>query len=103
MLSLCAVNSHPTDYGRGRTSISLDGRIIVASNLYDGFDCYDIKTQTWVHTFHTRITHNVPIPVEFIQDDSALLFGSSCGDVAVWELKSRNWLASLRHSGEQSY
>ena len=79
--------------------MSSDGEILVASNLYDGFDCYTVKTQSLAHTFRTRIAQNIPLPVQFIHDDKALIFGSSCGDVTIWELDSHNWLDSLRHSG----
>ncbi|KAI0759946.1 hypothetical protein BC629DRAFT_1295105 [Irpex lacteus] len=84
----------------GRTAASADRNVIVASNLYNGFDCYSTITRSLVHTFRTRITHNVPLPIEFIHDSAALLFGSSCGDVTLWELESHNWVDSLRHAGQ---
>ena len=84
----------------GRTAFSEKQNIIVASNLYDGFDCYSTTTRSLVHTFRTRITQNVPLPVQFIHGGSALLFGSACGDVSIWDEVSHNWEDSLRHAGE---
>ncbi|KAI0685132.1 hypothetical protein BC835DRAFT_1290948 [Cytidiella melzeri] len=83
----------------GRTSVSGNGLVLVASNLYDGFDCYDLQSRAWFHTFCARITRNLPLPIEFIHEDKALLLGSPCGDVTIWELESHNWLDSLRHTG----
>lgn len=89
-------------WSSGKAAVSKNGDTIVTSNLYDGFDCYSTSNRSYFHTFRTRITTNIPLPIEFIHDGAALLFGSSCGDVTIWELVSHNWEDSLRHDGMYS-
>ncbi|RPD57156.1 hypothetical protein L227DRAFT_468725, partial [Lentinus tigrinus ALCF2SS1-6] len=84
----------------GRTTVSSDGKVIVASNLYDGFDMYDIASRGWFKTLVTPITQNVPLPVLITHDLEELFAGSPSGHVRVYDFASGEEELILDHHGQ---
>ncbi|KAG2144071.1 WD40-repeat-containing domain protein [Suillus cothurnatus] len=63
----------------GGACFSADGKTVVVSNLFDGFDCYNISNGRHLTNLPTPIIHNVPLPSLFIEGGKSILCGSSCG------------------------
>ncbi|KAI0695260.1 hypothetical protein C8T65DRAFT_552067, partial [Cerioporus squamosus] len=69
------------------------------SNLYDGFDLYRLSDLTHVRTFQVDTRLNVPLPALFIEDASALVLGSSCGQVRIVDASAGDVIQELDHNG----
>ncbi|EIW59181.1 uncharacterized protein TRAVEDRAFT_122172, partial [Trametes versicolor FP-101664 SS1] len=83
----------------GRSDVA-SGQRLVVSNLYDGFDLYDIATREHVRTLKTALAVNVPLPVILTSHDSEIIAGSSSGEVRVFDPSSGEELQVLDHDGE---
>ncbi|KAI9059819.1 hypothetical protein FKP32DRAFT_1579130, partial [Trametes sanguinea] len=83
----------------GRSGADMDEHLAV-SNLYDGFDLYDIETGAHVHTYTTALPVNVPLPVVVTSDGSELITGSAYGKVEVFNPASHERLQRLDHNGQ---
>ncbi|KAI0822493.1 hypothetical protein BC628DRAFT_1327261 [Trametes gibbosa] len=88
-----------TPYCRGRSSASSENMLAV-SNLYDGFDIYNLSTQSHVRTFQVTLSVNLPLPVLLASDGSECVFGSSSGEVRIVDPTSAQELQILNHDGE---
>ncbi|KAJ2926235.1 hypothetical protein H1R20_g10858, partial [Candolleomyces eurysporus] len=77
------IGSH--SYRIGRSALNIKGTLIVCSNLFDGFDLYDIETRSYICTLpQTSPEHiNVPLPVLFVHDNQEILIGSAHGKVQI--------------------
>lgn len=69
------------------------------SNLFDGFDCYDIDSGRYLTNLPTPIIQNVPLPSVFIEGDQSILCGSSCGYVLIYSGDMKSVIQVLRHGG----
>ncbi|KAG1854914.1 hypothetical protein F4604DRAFT_1591054, partial [Suillus subluteus] len=76
-----------------------DGRNVVVSNLFDGFDRYDIGNGRHLANLPTPIIHNLPLPSLFIEGGQSILCGSSCGYVLIYSGNMNSVLQVLRHGG----
>src|ERR1700709_767492 len=83
----------------GGACFSADGRTAVLSNLFDGFDCYNINDGGHLANLPPPIIHNVPLPSLFIEGDQSILCGSSCGYVLLYSGNMKSILQVLRHAG----
>ncbi|EIW54899.1 uncharacterized protein TRAVEDRAFT_131739 [Trametes versicolor FP-101664 SS1] len=89
----------PAETRIGRSALSPDHRSIVVCNLVDGFDRYRIDHQRRVQQYSVRLGENIPLPVCFIHDGDALLFGSACGDVSIVDEDDASLIQVLHHPG----
>ncbi|KAG1848457.1 hypothetical protein F4604DRAFT_1593994, partial [Suillus subluteus] len=76
-----------------------NGRNVVVSNLFDGFNCYDINNGRHLANLATPIIQNVSLPSLFIDGGQSILCGSSCGYVLIYSGNMNSVLQVLRHSG----
>lgn len=72
---------------------------MAVSNLYDGCDLYDLNDQTHLRTFQVNTKINVPLPVLFVQTASAVVMGTSCGEVRIIDVSAGVVLQVLDHNG----
>ncbi|RPD67247.1 hypothetical protein L227DRAFT_605647 [Lentinus tigrinus ALCF2SS1-6] len=84
----------------GRSTVSSDGNVIVVSNLYDGFDMYDVRSRGWLKTLTIPISENVPLPVLITHDLEELFLGSPSGHVRVYDFASVEEELILEHNDE---
>ncbi|OCH83985.1 hypothetical protein OBBRIDRAFT_697070, partial [Obba rivulosa] len=83
----------------GCSSLSPDHKTIVISNLLNGFDLYDLQSRVLLQTYTVRMRENVILPVRFIHNGTALLFGSSCGMVTIVDRSTGCLIDVLSHGG----
>lgn len=81
------------------SAVSLDEKVIVVSNLYDGLDWYNIPDRTFSRSVPLRINHNVPIPVLLIDDEKFLLVGGTSGNVKILDAHTAETIQTLEHDG----
>ncbi|KAG2745531.1 WD40 repeat-like protein [Suillus brevipes Sb2] len=81
----------------GAACFSADGKTVVVSNLFDGFDCYSIGNGEHLANLPTPIMHNVPLPSLFIEGGKSILCGSSCGYALLYSGNMNTVLQVLRH------
>ncbi|KAI0054364.1 hypothetical protein BV25DRAFT_1817164, partial [Artomyces pyxidatus] len=86
----------------GRSALSSDHKYLALSNLFDGFDLYRLPDGRFLKNFPGLLTDNVPIPLCFVHDGTALLFGSSSGLPTLWSVKTCSLLQGLRHPSTTS-
>ncbi|KAJ3521679.1 hypothetical protein NMY22_g12214 [Coprinellus aureogranulatus] len=89
----------------GKSAVDRQGKLLACSNLYDGFDLYDIssrKARRWLRTIHQEaaVNENVILPVEFVHEDSSLLLGSSCGTVVLCSVGIPPRITELDHGAD---
>ncbi|KAG2094663.1 WD40-repeat-containing domain protein [Suillus discolor] len=82
----------------GGACFSADGRVAV-SNLFDGFDCYDINSGKHLANLPTPIIQSIPLPSVFIEGGQSILCGSSCGYALIYSGNMKSVLQVLRHGG----
>jgi WD40 repeat protein len=71
----------------------------VVDNATDGFDLYNIETNSFLRNFPTGIpTKNYPKQVAFGEDAKVVVGGSDHGVVYVFDRKTGNILDVLRHA-----
>ncbi len=87
------------DLSSGRIALSPNEDLLAVSNLCDGFDLYQLSDQAHLRTFQVNTQINVPLPSLFIEDASALVMGSSCGEVQIMDVSAGLVLQELDHSG----
>ncbi|KAF5335840.1 hypothetical protein D9611_009734 [Ephemerocybe angulata] len=87
----------PRSYRIGRSAVDRAGQTMVCSNLYDGFDIYDIGTCKHLRTIHEYVDsdNNVPLPVLFIHNDAHVLCGTANGRVTVAATREDDSLAQF--------
>ncbi|KAI9063129.1 hypothetical protein FKP32DRAFT_1572484, partial [Trametes sanguinea] len=83
----------------GRSAAS-GSKLLAVSNLYDGFDIYDVTTQLHVRTCSIPLTVNLPLPVLISSDESELITGSASGEVRTHDPVTGSVLQLLDHRGE---
>lgn len=76
----------------------------MVSNLYDGLDVYALEYNPpkLVDTFPLSIEHNVPIPVQHVDDGAVLLCGGSTGSARLLRSDDGEIIQLLEHGGELS-
>ncbi|KAH7904585.1 WD40-repeat-containing domain protein [Hygrophoropsis aurantiaca] len=82
----------------GCSAVSPTEKFIVVSNLYNGFDQYDIQDGSWMRTYSTPITENIILPVIFADQGHTIILGSPCGFVMICRANSNEFLQGLRHA-----
>ncbi|EIW54258.1 WD40 repeat-like protein [Trametes versicolor FP-101664 SS1] len=82
----------------GRAAISPDQKSIVVCNLLDGFDRYRIDRAKKVQSYSVKHHINIALPVAFIHDGDALLFGSACGTATIVDKDDGSLIQSLTHT-----
>ena len=83
----------------GRLALTPDERFITLSNLYDGFDLYNLRDRAWVRTFRVDTQLNVPLPALVVEDGRRLFTGTSCGQVILFDLHTGVETEQLSHDG----
>lgn len=86
----------------GRSTISLDEKTLVVSNLYDGLDWYSIPNRAFSRAVPIRIVRNKPIPVLFIDNGNAIMVGGSSGAVRILDSRTAETMQTLDHSSKLS-
>ncbi|KAJ8454224.1 hypothetical protein ONZ51_g13155 [Trametes cubensis] len=82
-----------------RMSTMVDSRLLVLSNLYDGFDVYDIESKQYVRTYSVRNHDNLPLPVVATADSLEVVAGTSSGDVCIFDINDVQATQHLDHDG----
>ncbi|KAI6000464.1 WD40-repeat-containing domain protein [Pisolithus albus] len=85
----------------GSMSISHDGTMLVVSNLTSGFDIYHLNDSSLDGSL-LQPSNGMLVPVAFIHGGQAILGGSTCGRVQIWDSMNRSLLGTLMHDGEIS-
>ncbi|KAI0643949.1 WD40-repeat-containing domain protein [Trametes meyenii] len=85
----------------GRSAMS-GVKLLAVSNLYDGFDVYDVTAdfQKHLRTFAVPLSINLPLPVLLTSDESEMVVGSSSGKVHVFDPTTGRELQLLDHAGD---
>ena len=88
----------------GRSAVSPDEKSIVVSNLFDGLDWYTLSDQKLSHTvpYPINLQHNVPVPVQFTDDGTAIIVGGTCGSGRVLDASTFETIQMLPHDGTSS-
>ena len=81
------------------SAVSLDEKVVVVANLYDGLDWYSIPDRTFGRSVPFRINHNVPIPVLLIDNGKALLVGGTSGNATILDAHTAETIQTLEHDG----
>ncbi|KAG2003768.1 hypothetical protein CC2G_004346 [Coprinopsis cinerea AmutBmut pab1-1] len=94
----------PRSYRLGRSIVDSEDRYLIASNLYDGFDVYDISRSDlqYLYTITTPIesSRNVPLPLCLIHRQQHIVLGATKGDVYIASLDSGEVLETLDHDSD---
>lgn len=87
---------------RGWSAISPGEKHIVVLNLFDGLNFYSIADRTLSYSVHCPINQqkNVPVPVLFNNDGSAIILGGMSGSMRVLDSSSCETLQVLSHDGQ---
>lgn len=93
-----SLRRHLNPIVRGFSAISSDETTLAISNLFDGLDMYDLKSQQFTRTLPTYIMENVLIPLVFVHNDQAILVGSAHGAVKILNCLTGDTYADLSHS-----
>ncbi|KAI6011549.1 WD40-repeat-containing domain protein [Pisolithus microcarpus] len=83
----------------GSMSISHDGSMLVVSNLTSGFDIYHLNNSSLDGSM-LQPSNGMLVPVAFIHRGQAILGGSTCGRVQIWDSTDRSLLGTLMHDDE---
>ncbi|KAF6755599.1 hypothetical protein DFP72DRAFT_811258, partial [Ephemerocybe angulata] len=83
----------------GRSAVDSANRFIVCSNLFDGFDIYDLKYRKYKRTIQNKYDkdQNAVLPVLFVNNDSDILTGSTKGKVMVASVTDDSKVTRLDH------
>ena len=81
--------------------MSSDGTLLVASNLYDGFDVYDLERRQWLRTCTIVIRDNVPLPALITHNEEELILGSPLGKVRICDPLLATEKFILDHGGKR--
>ncbi|KAF5313343.1 hypothetical protein D9611_008600 [Ephemerocybe angulata] len=86
----------------GRSAVDSANRFIVCSNLFDGFDIYDLKYRKYKRTIQNKYDkdQNAVLPVLFVNNDSDILTGSTKGKVMVASVTDDSKVTRLDHGAE---
>ncbi|KIK19047.1 hypothetical protein PISMIDRAFT_108420 [Pisolithus microcarpus 441] len=82
----------------GSMSVSHDGSMLVVSNLTSGFDIYHLNDSSLDGSV-LQPSNGMLVPVAFIHGGQAILGGSTCGRVQIWDSTDRSLLGTLMHDG----
>lgn len=91
-------DNHSNLYSRGR-SATVGSKLLVLSNLFDGFDLYNIESKKHVKTYPIRNDVNLPLPVVVAADALEVITGSSSGDVHIIDIQDVQETQHLGHDG----
>ncbi|KAF5324007.1 hypothetical protein D9611_008263 [Ephemerocybe angulata] len=86
----------------GRSAVDSTGRFIVCSNLFDGFDIYDLDKRRYKRTVQNKYDKDQKfvLPALFINNDSDILAGSTNGKVMVVSVINDSMVSRLDHGTE---
>ncbi|KAI5986484.1 hypothetical protein EDD15DRAFT_2191402 [Pisolithus albus] len=79
-------------------SVSHDGNMLVVSNVTSGFDIYHLNDSSLDGSV-LQPSNGMLVPVTFIHEGQAILGGSMCGKVQIWDSTDRSLLGTLIHDG----
>ncbi|KAI6153184.1 WD40-repeat-containing domain protein [Pisolithus tinctorius] len=82
----------------GSMSVSRDGNMLVVSNVTSGFDIYHLNDSSLDGSM-LQPCDGLLVPVTFIHAGQAILGGSTCGKVQIWDSVDRSMLGTLAHDG----
>ncbi|KAI6150235.1 WD40-repeat-containing domain protein [Pisolithus thermaeus] len=82
--------------GSGSMSVSRDGNVLVVSNVTTGFDIYHLNNSSLDGSV-LQLSNGMLVPVAFIHGGQAVLGGSPCGKVQIWDSTDRSLLGTLMH------
>ncbi|KAI5990920.1 WD40-repeat-containing domain protein [Pisolithus albus] len=83
----------------GSMSVSHDGNMLVVSNVTSGFDIYHLNDSSLDGSV-LQPSNGMLVPVTFIHEGQAILGGSMCGKVQIWDSTDRSLLGTLIHDAE---
>ncbi|KAH7905143.1 WD40-repeat-containing domain protein [Hygrophoropsis aurantiaca] len=81
----------------GGTSLSPNCKFLAVSNLCTGFDVYDLDVNAPVMNLKHDVNLRFTVPVLFMHEGHAILGGSTCGKVRVWDATKGRHLHMLHH------
>ena len=82
-------------------SVTADGTRMVVSNL-TGFDIYALETMESEGSLSHTVGDVYPVPVLFVHGGTAILGGSTVGEVELWNVITRRKHLPLRLRGTYS-
>ncbi|KAF6748662.1 hypothetical protein DFP72DRAFT_819961, partial [Ephemerocybe angulata] len=82
----------------GRSLVADDERLLICSNLEDGFDIYNLETRELTRTLPSKIRVNVALSLAAAGPHAIL--GSSCGEVMIADVLSGRITQRLHHGPE---
>ncbi|KAI6096383.1 WD40-repeat-containing domain protein [Pisolithus sp. B1] len=80
----------------GSMSMSHDRNVLVVSNVTSGFDIYHLNDSSLDGSM-LQLSNGMLVPVAFIHGGQAILGGSTCGKVQIWDSTDRSLLGTLMH------
>lgn len=82
----------------GSSALSPDGCRLITHNLKDGLDLYQLSPQEHLHHFKYRsASEDYVVSTAFLHGGTAVIGGSSSGEVLIWETNSREIFQVLGH------
>lgn len=72
---------------------------VVVHNLVDGFDVYDMESGRLLHMFKQEELDCISLPCVTTHGNSAIVSGSSVGNVRIWDLNSGTKVTTIAHRG----
>ncbi|KAI0363409.1 WD40 repeat-like protein [Pilatotrama ljubarskyi] len=88
--------------GSARADFSEDGLKMIVSNALTGFDLYAMPSGSLLRAFGQDVGLKRATPVRFIEQDYAIVGGTTIGEVCIWHRASGRKLQTLLHSGALS-
>ncbi|KAI6167511.1 WD40-repeat-containing domain protein [Pisolithus thermaeus] len=83
----------------GSMSVSHNGNMLVVSNVTSGFDIYHLNDSSLDGSV-LQPSNGMLVPVAFIHEGQAMLGGSTCGKVQIWDSTDRSLLGTLIHDDD---
>ncbi|TFK80345.1 YVTN repeat-like/Quino protein amine dehydrogenase [Polyporus arcularius HHB13444] len=84
----------------GSASVTPDGARLIISNVTSGFDIYETETGESVGTLAHPVSGMFAVPVLYVHGGNAVIGGSTCGEVHVWDATALRVHQVLRHAGK---
>ncbi|KAI0308678.1 WD40-repeat-containing domain protein, partial [Amylostereum chailletii] len=83
------------------SSLSMDGRFLIVAMVLSTVDVYNVSRLELVHflSYSARLESTVSLPVttSFLQNTQAVMCGSECGNVYIWDRRGGDLLQVLPH------
>jgi hypothetical protein len=83
----------------GRSALAPNEKFLLVSNLFDGFDAYNLEDRQLFRSYRSNLTDNVPLPCHVIDNGTSVLLGSSVGLATIVNVTTVAHVQDLHHDG----